>query len=157
MSTSNINELRANIPEGLTEAQAFFYANAGFCVEAGESTQEAMIRCAKELAKAEAWAQEMGVKYLWEDDDQPAEVYNEKTGEYDELPAVVCIAKLHGEVIASLCGITESDSAKEAQNYRRIVEAELASSGRDHLPGIAQEYKNKGTHFLGDYERYNDF
>jgi hypothetical protein len=148
----NIEEVRANVPEGLTRAEAFFYQNAGFS-QGNESVQEAIVRCAKELARAEAWAQEVNVIYRWEDDDEPAE-YQDETGEWYSSPAVVCLAKLHGEVIASLGGIIESKNNRQAQDYCRIVQAELAEEGREGLLDLARQYLVKADLFRSDYDRF---
>jgi hypothetical protein len=113
----------------------FFYAQAGYSM-AG----------AKALADAEQWAEDEGLIYRW--------VYDTDTTEDDfDFPddkehvrkhgAVGCIlvkpCKLcseflvskaeecrHDEVLASLWGITESLNNRDRDNYRRMVQAELA-------------------------------
>lgn len=139
-------EKQTIVPEGLSEAEAFFYENAGFSYSPSEGEEIGHISCAKELAKAEEWAKKASVIFDWQEDDEPAE-YQDEEGAWHTSPAVVAIAKLRGRVIASLGGIIESENAKEAQKYRRVVEAELASEGRDHIPAIIKECEKEAEAF----------
>src|SRR4051812_30114076 len=96
-----------------TRAWKFFFNHAGWATPPGRTA------CAKELAEAEAWAQREGVKAQWVPDDMPWD------GEGPPPEEVMgCILELDGETV-SLWGIGDP-----AENYRRVVEAELASQLR---------------------------
>lgn len=103
------------------------------------------------LAWAEAWAEEAGLKFAWMEDDADPE------GEFDDPRDVehvrqdgwrVCLLYkpcdrndhdhrcAHAAVLTSLCGITESLDTQERDNYRRVVQAELAL---DVMAGQEQE------------------
>lgn len=121
-------------------AEQFFFENAGYSYNpATETEAEGRLRCARQLAQAEAWAQAEGLEYVWEDDPDCTEddfEFPEDKAHVREHGAVGCILYRpcpdhgadckHAEHLASLWGITESLNNRERDNYRRVVEAELA-------------------------------
>lgn len=120
----------------------FFYANAGYSYPANASKAEqckARWDCARKYARAEQWAQDEQLVYVWEHDPHTTEAdfdFPEDKAHVREHGAVGCILYRpcadhgtdckHAEHLASLWGITESLDNRERDNYRRIVEAELA-------------------------------
>lgn len=110
----------------LAEAERFFYKHAGYSYDpATETQEEGRVRCAKELAKAEAWlTAQPGFEVEWMEDTD----YDPK--DYDvPMPATGwgCIVKV-GEKRESLWGITfDGDGHPSGNPYARVVVAELAS------------------------------
>ena len=120
----------------------FFYSQAGYSYPAGANRSEqtkARWDNARQLAKAESCAQDAGLVYIWRDDPDCTEddFYMEADKAHvREHGAVGCILYRpcedhgtdckHAEVLASLWGITESLDNRQRDNYRRVVEAELA-------------------------------
>lgn len=133
------------------DAWEFFYHNAGSSYTPGKQSQiVGTVLGALALARAElllALALESDAFVQWEEDPDGAEVQQE-SGEFETLPAVYamlyvpcadcpdgvnprkriarCDRRERCHVRASLCGITESDDWRERNDYRRVVEAELA-------------------------------
>lgn len=114
----------------LTKDEQFFYDHAGWSYDPKTETSEGgHRRCATELAAAEAWGEQMGVEFSWVPDDDDA-------ADGDDTPIVRegCIAKLMispgtvDDVTTSLWSI--GDATPE---YRRVIEAELASELADTL------------------------
>ncbi len=98
-------------------AVKFFHENAGYCYNpATETQEEGKRRCALSLAVAEQWAQDNDIEAEWQWDDAP---WDGDCPAPDELWG--CILK-HGDSVASLWSIADPDA-----NYRRVIEAELAS------------------------------
>lgn len=115
----------------ISAAVRFFAANAGY------STPPGRMVCAKQLAEAEAWAEDSGLEYVWQDDDEiaycccgdPHCKYHE--GSKHDWSTDFCrlirlcpehgYDCLHAEVVASLGGIIDP-----SDEYRRVVQAELA-------------------------------
>ena len=121
------------------KATQFFQANAGGIVGRNAIT-------AISLMRAERHAEDEGWSFHWEFD------YDLDTSWMDErqlkdlqdgnLESVQCLLKdSNGNALASLSGIVMGLSAED-QNYRRVVEAELASEGmalaRCHVCGRVQ-------------------
>lgn len=92
------------------------------------------------LAKAEQWAEQQGVTFHWQGDDEPWD-----PGDTDYTPTEVlgCIARsADGEVLASLWGIADPD-----RNYGRVIEAELASEAfSDWQAKMLAEINNQIAH-----------
>lgn len=138
----------------MTKAEQFFHDNAGFSWNPQTETQEqGKERCAREIARAEEYAREHGWYAEWElEQENPRDVL----GEPDEVNGpfydptndfVSCVLwsnpddspAFTSEVLASLGMIEESKDVRERQNYRRVIEAELALEA---LMGIETEQRN---------------
>jgi hypothetical protein len=104
----------------MTKPEQFFYDNAGFSYNpATETIEQGKVKGAKSLAQAEAYAAEQGWIYEWTPD-QPG-------FEEEGTNAEVCtLYGIDGIALASLCGISGA-----TDNYRRVVEAELALEARN--------------------------
>ena len=114
---------------GMTQAEQFFYDNAGYSYDPKTETQEnGRLRCAQAMAEAEAYVQKHGLEYVWEDDqdgcigcDCGSEECSCCTGESHETLCCLLKDPETGNVLAScggICGVTAE--------YRRVMEAELA-------------------------------
>lgn len=126
----------------MTSNAHFFYSQAGYSYPVGADQAgrvQARWQGARNLARAEQWAQSEGLVYLWEED-QHIDIDNwefEEDREHVRRDGARCcilyrpcedhgIDCKHAEVLASLGGITESFDNQQRDNYRRVVEAELA-------------------------------
>jgi hypothetical protein len=122
----------------LTPAERFFYEHAGYCYDPKRETPcEGRVRCARELAAAEAWGKEYGVEFRWEWDESEA-----RAGDHAEWcsdddctghDVEWCLARLTDpdngrEWTASLCGIIDA-----GRTYRRVVETELTAEIRGDM------------------------
>lgn len=110
----------------LTPDQFFFYLNAGYSHNPKvEAPEQGRLRCAKELAEAEAIGQRLGYTFEWEFDENP-DLSWMSAEEQEQDHKVLCCRIIDPEdsrhSLASLCGITDPD-----RNYGRVIEAELAS------------------------------
>ncbi len=112
---------------------AFFYRNAGYSYPAGATPAQQRahrLNCARHLAAAESWARDAGVSFEWSvDDPQGSREWS------DETPAWAswqCVARdADGISVASLHGIDfGADRDPWMDDYRRVVEAELAAEAR---------------------------
>jgi hypothetical protein len=107
----------------------FFYANAGYSYDPKtQAPAQGKAKCARSLAAAERKASALGWTFDWVFDDQPCmgcECGSEScdcfTGEPHETFGCV-LRDENGESLESLWGI-----CKPTREYRRVVEAELAS------------------------------
>lgn len=141
----------------LSAAEQFFFDHAGFSHKTNEPAEVGHRRCAKQLAKAEARAEKIGIQYDWQLDDEQAYCYcDDPTCKYHEgsdyeWETLYCVAykdchcanhshKPHKDIVGSLSGIMEPDA-----NYRRVIQAELASeyfaevrAGNRSLKGAAR-------------------
>jgi hypothetical protein len=110
----------------LTPDQFFFYQNAGYSYDPEKETAErGRIRCAVELAEAEQYARNLGWEFEWDWDECPDLSWmtdEEREQDHEVLCCRIPDPENSRYSLASLCGITDPDS-----NYRRVVEAELAS------------------------------
>ncbi len=119
----------------LTLDERFFYDHAGFSYGNGETISQGKRRCAIALAAAEAWAALNCCHFEWEDDADGYPTHAcvggvwgfwHDPGDGNLMRIENCEScTLHddaGKVLQSLCGIWDADS-----NYRRVVQAELAS------------------------------
>jgi len=106
----------------LTDAERFFYYHAGFSYDPKiETRQQRKLRCAREMADAEAYARRAGWTFSWFDDWQFNHT-KEYGREYEPQTCECCqLQDADGEVLESLCCIDDADA-----NYRRVIEAELA-------------------------------
>ena len=108
----------------------FYYHNSGRAYRPGaESEFAAAAVAAAETARAVQWVWESGMFFVWATDEDGAECQNED-GTWERYPAVFCSLvrenEVNTEVMESLSGITESDDADVARDYRDVVEGELA-------------------------------
>ena len=110
----------------LTPDQFFFYQNTGYSYDPKtETAEQGHIRCAKQLAEAEQYARNLVWVFEWEFDQDPDFSWmtdEERKQEHEVLCCRIPDPENMRFSLASLCGITDPDS-----NYRRVVEAELAS------------------------------
>ena len=110
----------------LTVDQFFFYQHAGYSHNPKtETAEQGRLRCAVELAEAEAIGQRLGYEFDWEWDSDPDLSWmsdDEREQEHEVLCCRIPDPDNTRYSLASLCGITDPDS-----NYRRVIEAELAS------------------------------
>jgi hypothetical protein len=115
----------AKARKSLTADQLFFYEHAGFGYDPKTETREqGRIRCAVELADAEATGRRLGYGFEWEYDSDPDLSWmsaEERQLEHEVLCCRIPDPENTRYSLASLCGITDPDRA-----YRRVVEAELA-------------------------------
>lgn len=147
---------RSKAIKQLTPAELFFYDNAGYSYKVGESPESGRIRCAKELAKAEARAEELDFSFDWDyDSDIP---YEDALGDHeywckdaeqgqDHTHEILWCQLWSGEqqrCLASLGAIIDP-----SPEYRRVVEAELAGSDpppkRRSVGESEKEYKMRVT------------
>lgn len=117
----------------LTKDEQFFYLHAGYSYDPKiETRDKGRIRCAKYLATAEAYARNSEWEYRWEDDWDIGshKKYYGKGSVYEVSEPETCESCLlldaDGEVLESLGCIDDAD-----KNYRRVIEAELASEAMD--------------------------
>lgn len=124
----------------MNAAERFFYEHAGWSYHPETETPDmGRARGARRLAAAEQWAEDEGLEYVWEGDPDcgPDDFdFPEDKAHVAEYGAVGCILYRpcdehgtdckHAERLASLWGITESLNNAERDNYRRVIQAELA-------------------------------
>ena len=108
-------------------AVSFFFEHAGWSYDpATETPEQGRRRCAERLADSEAWASAMGVRFNWHEDfqiDHAAEFDCYADGGPETCECV--LATLDGECVGSLSCIDDA-----TDEYRRVVEAEVASEAR---------------------------
>lgn len=119
----------AKARKSLTPDQLFFFAHAGYSYDLKtETPEQGRVRCAVAMAEAERQGRNIGLEFEWSDDwgvGSHKDFYG-KGSCYEEAEPHTCeqcVCKFeNGDVAASL-GCIDDASA----NYRRVVEAELAS------------------------------
>ena len=116
-----------------SEALQFHYEHGGYCYDpATERPEDGRARCALAAAGAEAWAKEQGIEFRWEDDWQVTDHAHEFCADAypDGNPETCeqCSAWLGGECLAAIGCVDDADD-----NYRRVIEAELAMEARAEL------------------------
>lgn len=111
----------------LTADQMFFFKHAGYSYDPRTETKEqGRIRCAMNLAACEGIARNAGVSFEWaEDPDADSREFAPKKSRY---ALWCCVARdCNGLPVASLGAIDFGpDGTPWGDNYRRVVEAELA-------------------------------
>ena len=98
----------------------FFLKHGGYSTKPGETKRQGQLRSARQLAEAEAFAEDAGWKVSWEPDQEPYDMGDAET----EPPSEVYVAVLMDDddnVLGSLGAIGDPDN-----NYKRVIEAELA-------------------------------
>lgn len=141
MDNAPHNALRAAVARSLAEGSPelveipdarvkFFYDHAGYSWrrDEGETEEQGHVRCALALADAELWAEAApAFRVEWEDDWIVGSHVREFGDSYDAEPDTceVALAYVGADVVASLGCIDDADD-----NYRRVVNAELADEAR---------------------------
>lgn len=108
----------------MTKSEQFFYDNAGWNYDPKtETSKQGKLRCAVELAKAEAWFEDSGLEYaVLPDEDADLSWMDEaERNESHEVVGVV-LQTPDGEHVQSLWGIVDA-----TPEYLRVIVAELAS------------------------------
>lgn len=103
-----------------TLAESFFYQHAGYSYDPKtETKRQGRIRCAKDYARAEAYAKAAGWRVHWEDEQEPWD------GDIPEPDYLFCglLYNAEGDILASLGMIGVNDPNDP---YLRVVAAELA-------------------------------
>jgi hypothetical protein len=112
----------------------FFREHAGFSYDPKtEIPAQGKAKCARALASAEAYARDHLFTFEWsEDPDSDSSDFCDDT---PIRPTWQCICRdRFRDVIASLGGIDFGPNGEPwSENYKRVVEAELASEGRAAL------------------------
>ncbi len=106
------------------KAWKFFLQHAGYATPPGPA------QCALDLARAEAWAKAEGLVFVWENDPHADDSWMDDAQRQQEHTAEGCTVyrlcgecgEISGTPLNGLYGIFDANS-----NYRRVVEAELAS------------------------------
>lgn len=117
------------MPRGLSVAARFFWTHAGYSWESarGETQAQGRKRCALNLAAAEGIAREAGYTFEWRvDQDSDSRDFSKSRPAW---PLYECVMRdLAGEAAQSLGGVDFGRGASGPYgDYRRVVEAELAS------------------------------
>ena len=110
----------------MTAAERFFWLHAGFSYDSQTETKaQGKRRCAIEMAEAEAYAQDAGWTFEWQDDwsigDHSRAFDCYKQGEGPETCETCLLTDEDNRVLASLGCIDDA-----TPEYRRVIEAELA-------------------------------
>lgn len=127
----------------MTQAEQFFYDNAGYSYDpATETSEQGRERCAREMARAEAYGREQGweVEWAWDnnpdesfvDDWNPAEQAEWKSQEHECFVAL--LRDRSDNVLASCGGIFDP-----SKPYMQVMEAELMLEA---LGDIEREQRN---------------
>ena len=109
----------------MTEQEQFFYEHAGYGYDPKiETAEQGRKRCAVSLAKVEANAKALGVRYRWQQD--PDIDSRDFSDEKPYYKLYECIATLNGKCVGSLCGIDFGRGKRPGDDpYKRVVEAEI--------------------------------
>lgn len=118
-------ETEAPAPAGMSPAVAFFYNEAGYsCDPLKETPVEGRLRCANELATAEARASEGGCCFEWKLDGLDS---SEWSDDEPATPTWECIMReADGSISESCGGIDFGDGEPWGNPYKRVTEAQLA-------------------------------
>ncbi len=118
-------------------AVKFFYEHGGYSYGQGGTKEQGRLRCARALAEAEAYASAHGWRVCWSDDWSIGDHAKEYDCYEDGGPETCEHAALYtadGTLIGSLSCIDDAST-----NYRRVVEAELASEAMHSDPATLPE------------------
>lgn len=110
----------------MDDAVKFFYDNAGWSYDsARETSDRGRIRCAEDLARAEQRRKSEGAWVAWERDDIP---FEDDVHGPDEYGYVATLWQYDAESDAPAClASVGAVDAEAGDDYRRVIEAELAS------------------------------
>jgi hypothetical protein len=121
--------------KAINPAVAFFLENAGSSYDPSKETKEqGQLRGAKLLAKAERQASQRGFTYNWSIDPHT------DSSDFDDDPEPwalwqCAMYNAEGRIVNSLHGIDFGRDGKPwGDNYKRVVEAELATDGLTNQP-----------------------
>lgn len=104
------------------QAVEFFREHAGLSYRpAVETPEQGRERGARELARAERWAKDQGIRFAWADD------YHDERPDYTPQTCEYVVAL--DEDGNNLTGLGCIDDADD--DYRRVIEAELALEAMD--------------------------
>lgn len=107
----------------MNKAEQFFYEHAGYSYGQGETQEQGRLRCAKQLAQAEAWALDNCVGFEWCLSDTTSEDFSDDEPYYRLWD---CVARSEDRMTC-LCGIDFGrDREPWGDPYMRVVQAELA-------------------------------
>lgn len=109
----------------MNDAERFFFQHGGYSYDPKVETRAQGRRSsAVAHADAEAWAKRAGITFVWEWDEEPYQMGDAETKAPSEV--LGCVVRYStGTIGPSLWGIGDPD-----ENYRRVVEAELALEAR---------------------------
>lgn len=129
----------------LTKAEQFFYDHAGYSYDpATETEEQGRERCARNLAAAEAYADELDWTYSWEYDESGCSGCS-----CDSEDCPCSSGKEHETLVCTLWRTVEAEERRNGRDmdnilaslggicgatreYRRVVEAELASEAMNN-------------------------
>jgi len=112
-----------------TSPTAFFEQHAGYARQPDESDDQARARCATDLVNAEQWVRSSGVTFDWSDDWHVTDHQSEYDCYADGGPTTCETCTCYGADGTILASLSCIDDA--TPEYRRVVEAELASEAMD--------------------------
>lgn len=122
-------------------AVQFFFSHGGYSYDPKSETKiQARWRCARSLARAKAYARANDWTCEWSDDwdiGSHVRFYGEAYSEEPSTCESCLLRDADGNVLASLGCIDDADA-----NYRRVIEAELASEA---LSAIDQSLQREAT------------
>lgn len=123
---------------GMSPDEKFFYEKSGWGYTPGKETKEqGRRRGAEKLARAMQIAEDQGWEFVWEEDPEEYQMGDAE----EERPAEVLMVALkdrNGQWLASLGGIGMSGNQREARDYIKVVEAELAVEAASNF-GLLQQ------------------
>jgi hypothetical protein len=107
-------------------AESFFFEHGGYSYDPKKETKaQGKRRSARDAAKAEKIARELGWRFEWQEDPEPYEMGDAET----EMPFEVLMVTMYdenGEAVQSLGSIGMSGKAIADRQYARVVESDLA-------------------------------
>ena len=114
-----------------TSAYHFFLKHGGYSYRPGQETRrQGRIRSAKAYAQAERDARRFGLTFRWDWDNDVDDSWMDETERAQEHEWTYCVARTpDGRCVASLGGIVDA-----TPEYRRVIEAELASEALASVP-----------------------
>lgn len=117
----------------MTQAEQFFFDQAGFSWTPPETPEEGQLRCAKALAQAEIDGQKAGLFFVWRIDELDSSEWSEERPAWAQY---VCLCYgPDGTMLDSSSGIDFGREGTPTTNtYARVVEAELALEALLKLP-----------------------
>lgn len=113
-------------PDLLNKSEQFFFDNAGYSYDPKTETQEqGRERCARALARAEAWALENDYSFEWSVDP-----FSNSSDFRDDCPPYAlwecAMRDEKGRLVQSIGGVDFGLGEPWGDPYRRVSEAELA-------------------------------